>query len=91
MPPHFRCVLAALQQQLLLLPHPETVKGREPGPKNKKTVPQAPAPQVPLPQVPPPQGPAPQVPVPQVPVLPASQDVAFPLGLLDTLVARVAD
>ena len=69
--------------------------------KKQKTVPQVPepqwpAPQVPLPQVPPaqvpaPQGPAPQVPVPQVPVLPACQDVAFPPGLLDTLVARVAD
>lgn len=69
--------------------------------KKQKTVPQVPepqgpAPQVPVPQVPPPQvpapqGPAPQVPVPQVPVLPASQDVAFPPGLLDTLVARVAD
>ena len=31
------------------------------------------------------------MPVPQVPVLPASQDLAFPPGLLDTLDARVAD
>ena len=48
-----------------------------------------PVPQVPAPQGPVPQGPLPQVPVPQV--LPASQDVAFPPGLLDTLVARVAN
>ena len=68
--------------------------------KKQKTVPQVPEPQGPAPQVPEPQGPAPQVPVPQVPPpqvpapqgpVPASQDVAFPPGLLDTLVARVAD
>lgn len=61
------------------------------GPVPQVPVPQVPPPQVPAPQGPVPQGPAPQVPVPQVPVLPASQDVAFPPGLLDTLVARVAD
>lgn len=38
-----------------------------------------------------PQVPVPQVPVPQVPVPPASQEVTFPPGLLDTLVVRVAD
>ena len=41
--------------------------------------------------VPVPQVPVPQLPVPQVPVIPASQELAFPPGLLDTLVARVAD
>ena len=59
--------------------------------KKQKPVPQLPEPQGPTPQVPVPQVPAPQGPAPQVPVLPASQDVAFPPGLLDTLVARVAD
>ena len=44
-----------------------------------------------VPPVPEPQGPAPQATVPQVPVLPASQDVASPPDLLDTLVARVTD
>ena len=61
------------------------------GPAPQGTAPQGAAPQGTAPQGTAPQGTASQGAAPQVSLLPAGQDVAFPPGLLETLVARVAD